>query len=178
MKAVAWTTLVIACCSAMVLADSWRYAAKLITTEQKFGDTRIVLEIDGRKHQGFPPHTMSIFDKDRLVAKYPNVGFDKIHASEDKQFFLAVSNGGIPGTAFIIFDREGNLIREMKHRFMPDAIYISRSVTLIRAWYDEEKPDVRFDVQNGHLVGLSIRGKQRFDLLKRDLGFEGDGAER
>ncbi|HEV2296835.1 MAG TPA: hypothetical protein VGR35_23545 [Tepidisphaeraceae bacterium] len=146
----------------------------------EFGESKLVLEIDGTKSQHYPPHTLSVYVGDELLAKYKNVGFDKVYASKDNKFFVGVSNGGIPGTAFVVFDAEGNLLREEKHRFLPRALYTSQSVTVIRVWYDRENPNVEFDVRDGRLLAVFIRGSnnQRYNLLERDLGFREVPAER
>jgi hypothetical protein len=167
-------------CAAAVLADSWMFPKKLIKNEHTFGDSKIVLEVDGTKDQGFPPHTLSIFTGDQLLAKYKNVGFEKVYSSMDNRFFVGVSNRGIPGTAFVVFDADGNLLREEKHRFLPYELYTSQSVTLVREWYDEKNPDVEFDVRDGRLAAVFIRGsnKQKYNLLERDLGFREVPADR
>lgn len=133
-----------------------------------------------RKDWGYPPHTLSIYAGDELLAKYKNVGFEKVYASKDNMFFVGVSNSGIPGTAFVIFDAQGNLLRELKHPFLPHAMYTSRSVTIMRVWYDGEDPEVEFNVRDGHLIGISIRGSnnQKYDLLEPDLGFREAAPKR
>ena len=161
------------CCAATARADSWVFPKELIRKEFKFGGSRLVLEVDGTKDRGSPPHTLSIHAGDQLLARYRNVAFDRVYASKDNKFFLGVSNGGIPGTAFVVLDAEGNLLREEKHRFLPHALYTSQSVTLVRVWFDEKDPGVEFDVRAGRLAAVFIRGSngQRYNLLERDLGF-------
>jgi len=68
------------------------------------------------------------------MAQYKNVGFEEVFASPDNEYFLGVSNSGIPGTAFVIFNKKGNLIREEKHGFMAMSIYTEMSITLHRTW--------------------------------------------
>ena len=153
-------------------ADSWLFPATLTEKAFAFGKTKVVLEVDGREDQSFPPHAVSIYVDGALRAKYRGVGFEQVHPSADKKYFVGLSNGGIPGTAFVVFDAAGNLIREQKHDFMPDAVYTSRSVTVIREWFDDERPGVEFNAANGRLVGVIVRGSngKRYDLLKADLG--------
>jgi hypothetical protein len=80
----------------------------------------------------------------------------------------------IPGTAFVIFDASGNVIREMKHQFLPRRVHTKSSVTVVREWFDEANPDVQFKMSDGALDAVLIRGSnsQRYDLLERDLGFK------
>lgn len=172
MKIAACASLVFFC-SVTALADSWAFPKKLMKKEFEFGESKIVVEIDGRKSQGFPPHTLYIYAKGQLQAQYKNVAFDKVYTSEDNQFFVGASNTGIPGTAFVVFDAKGNLLREVKHRFVPPGMYTSQSITLIRRWFDEADPNVQFLIRDDRLVGVSIRGsnKQTYDLLKPDFGF-------
>ena len=157
-----------------ILADSWAYPPEVKIKSFEFGKSKLVLEIDGTRDQSFPPHTLLIFLDDQLMAKYRNVGFTDVYASDDKRYFVGLSNSGIPGTAFVIFDAEGNLIREEKHRFLPRGIHTEMSVTVLRAWYDEKKPTAEFVMDNGRLMGVLVQGSngQRYDLLKGDLGFK------
>jgi hypothetical protein len=180
MKYAMYAVLVLAGCVATVQADSWSFPKKLIKKEFEFGDTKLVLEIDGTKNQGYPPHTLSIYSGDELVAKCQNIGFEKIYASDDNKFFVGVSNSGIPGTAFVIFDADGKLLREEKHRFLPRELYTARSITLVRAWFDEENPDVKFEVSEGRLSAVFIRGsnKQKYNLMEPDIGFREEPRAR
>lgn len=172
MKRIALTLAAFSWFTSFTFGDSWFFAPKKVTKNSKFGDSKIVLEIDGTKDQQFPPHTLSIYRHGELVAKYPNVGFDQIFASPDNRFFVGLSNSGIPGTAFVVFDANGNLLREEKHRFLPAAIYTRRSLTIDRTWFDSDNPEVEFDVHEGHLRGIDVRGsgKRKFGLLEWDLG--------
>jgi hypothetical protein len=56
--------------------------------------------------------------------------------------------------------------------FLPPGLYTERSFAIIKHWYDEKNPEVQFDVTDGRLVSVFIRGsnKQKYDLLKTDLG--------
>jgi hypothetical protein len=174
MKRFAMVLAVIAADMGSATADSWSYSPTLQSTSYEFGNSRFVLEIDGRKDQAFPPHTLSIYLRGKLVAKYQNVAFDKIYASKDNRFFVGLSNGGIPGTAFVLFDSQGKLIREVKHRFLPKGIHTDGSVTLSRIWFNEKEPAVEFKAEGDYLEGVFVRGSsgQRYNLLEPDLGFD------
>src|SRR5688572_26743637 len=105
---------VLVCCPSTG-ADVWApFPDELITKRFKFGDTVIVREIDGTKGGTAPPHYVTIYAGDTLVARYKNVGFEHLYASKDKRFFVGLSNTGLTKTAFVVFDREGHLIREVK----------------------------------------------------------------
>lgn len=158
-------------CSAAALADRWAFPEKLVRTEHVFGETKIVLEVDGTKSHLYPPHTLSIYAGDELLARYKNVGFEKVFASSDNRFFVGLSNDGIPGTAFVVFDAAGNLLREVKHPFLPAGMYTQQSITRLRQWYDDKDPGVEFDTSNGVLHAVLVRGsnRQKYSLLERDL---------
>ena len=165
---------VLLCVCGAARADSWSYAREVTNTTHEFGKSRIVLEVDATRNQSYPDHTLFIYLGGQLMAKYRNVGFDQIHASNDNEYFVGLSNSGIPGTAFVIFDARGNLIREQRHRFMPMGIYTTMSVTLRRVWLDLEKPEVEFKADKDRLLSLLVLGsnKQRYDLLRPDLGYD------
>jgi len=155
---------------ALSYADSWSFEAKVTEKAYEFGDSKIVLKVDATQDQSWPAHTLSIYLGDELMARYKNVGFEQIFASPDNKYFLGVSNSGIPGTAFVIFDREGNLIREEKHNYMAMTIYTEISVTLGRKWYDPKNPGVEFVTDGRRLGKVLIRShtNKTYNLLYRD----------
>lgn len=154
------------------LADKWSYPAEVAKETFEFGKSKFILEVDGKRDQYLPPHTLSIYLNDELVARYRNIGFAKVYASEGNRYFVGLSNRGIPGTAFVIFDAEGNLIREEKHRFLPPGVHTSMSVTLVREWFNDKEPAVEFKMDGDRLTAVFVQGSngQRYDLLKADLG--------
>jgi len=180
MKHLTCAFLVLSWLAATASADSWIFPKKLVTKNSEFGESKLVLEIDGTKDQAFPPHTLSVYGGGQLLAKYRNVGFHKVYASKDNKYFVGLSNSAIPGTAFVVFDAAGNLLREEKHDFLPHAMYTFRSITVLRVWFHEKNPDVEFDVQDGRLVGVFVRGSnnQKYNLLQRDLDFREVGVDR
>lgn len=171
MKYAIYALLLLVFAVTSVSGDSWEFKKELIRTEFKLGASKLVTEIDGTKDQFFPPHSLYIYKGEQLLAKYNNVGFDHVYASKDNKYFAGVSNFGIPGTAFIVFDADGNLLRELKHSYLRKDVYTSRSPTITRTWIDEESPDIEFVLQNNRLEAVLIRGsnKQKYDLLKEDL---------
>ena len=161
--------------SSKSLEDSWIYPAEVTKDTQRFGKSTITLEVDATQNQSFPEHTLRIELDGKLKAQYRNVGYKILFASKDNRYFVGLSNHGIPGTAFIIFDADGNLIREEKHRFRDYRIYTSQSVTIIRTWYNEESPEVEFKIaDDNRLIAVHVRGSngRMFDLMKPDLGFQ------
>jgi hypothetical protein len=162
---------VIALATALVFADSWGFEAKLDEKTHEYGQSRIVLATDTRENQQYPEYSLSIYLADELMARYRGVAFDQIFASDDHTYFVGLSNHGLTGTAFVIFDRKGNLIREMKHRFMDPKFYTSRSVTVIREWYNDKNPAVQFQIEKNRLRQVTVNGSAgtRYNLLDRTL---------
>lgn len=171
-RAIIALTLIL-CLGSLSTADSINFAKALTERSFEFGKTKVIATVDGRREEGYPLHTLTIYLDGAVVAKYPNVGFEQIHASEDQQYFVGLSNTNLTGgTAFVVFDAEGKLYREEKHRFMPPLMYTLRSAGLIaEVWFDEEKPNVTFD---GSLRSVWVRGSngRTYDLLKRDFGVD------
>jgi hypothetical protein len=139
-------------------ADSWRFEPEEKQRVETFGATKVVLTTDARKDRQYPDFVLSIYAKDKLLAKYRGVAFQQIFASPDGSRFVGLSNQGLPGTAVVVFDNKGNLLLEVKHRFAAFD-YCDESVTLIRKWYDEDKPDVQFipDEKLGGYKGITVR---------------------
>lgn len=128
---------------AIVYADSWLFEKKSTDRSFEFGDSKIVLTIDARKDQKRPTHILRIFKGGQLMAQYRNVGFEHLFASRDNLSFVGLSNDGLPGTAIVIFDDEGNLNLEIKHDF-GNFYYCDKSITRTRVWYNDENPAVEF----------------------------------
>lgn len=157
--------------SVHAFADSWRYQPKKIEQEDKFGEVRIVKSVDGRKDQKYPDFAVTIYQLGKMVALYKGVSYQKLFASPDNDLFVGLSNDGIPGTAVIIFDKSGNLRLEAKHgiaRFQ----YCEESITLVRKWFDEDRPEVSFVQDNeGRLKTITLRDCKgnTVDLMKTIL---------
>lgn len=140
-------------------ADSWQYDAAEENRSETFGDTRIVQTTDARANQQFPEFVLSVYYKDELRAKYRGVGVEKIFPSPDNTRFLGLSNRGLPGTAIVLFDNEGRLLLEVKHG-LAAFDYCAESITLVRRWFDEDKPDVKFvpNPKSGGYKAITLRG--------------------
>jgi len=150
-------------------ADSWKYDPVEKSNVETYGDIKIIRTTDARKDRQYPDFLLSIYFKDELLAKYKGVAFQKLFASPDNSRFVGLSNHGLPGTAVVVFDDKGNLLLEAKHG-LAAFDYCDESVTLVRRWYDEDKPDVQFvpDEKYGGYKNITVRdckGKTE-DLLK------------
>lgn len=124
-------------------ADSWSFPATIKTQPETHGDITIRRILDARKNQKYPKYSIEITRGDQLLARIPGVYFQQLFPAPDGSFFVGLSNEGLPGTAVIIFDREGRLELEVKHG-MAEFDYCRRSTTLAREWFDAEKPKVTF----------------------------------
>jgi hypothetical protein len=159
--------------AAIILADTWSFPicisddGTVVKEPPKiytFGDTRIELECDTTKSGNYLEFLLRIYDSNNLMAMYRNVAFEDIYASEDNSFFVGLSNCGIPGTAFVVFDKNGRLLREVKHQFLHasysdyDRVYSNQSVTLVREWYDKNNVDIQFQIDQGRLEDVVLKG--------------------
>ena len=126
-----------------VLGDKWSFPPEKVNQEYIFDKTKIILTRDSTENQTFPDFVLSIYFENNLMAQYRNVGFEEIVASDDNKIFVGLSNSGIPGTAYVVFDYKGRLLRETKHQYS-NFEYCKKSITIVRDWYNKENPDVKF----------------------------------
>lgn len=129
--------------SAFASADSWRYPATITSKPETFGDVTIRRIVDARKDQQSPAFAVEVSRGKELLARFPGVYFEQLFPAPDGSFFVALSNDGLPGTAVLVFDREGNLRLEAKHD-VAFFDYCGYSVTRQRLWFDAENPGVKF----------------------------------
>jgi hypothetical protein len=138
-------------------ADTWFLKPEVRDSESVFSDVRVVLHYDSTKNPAIPEYSLRIIVKDRLVAEHKGVGFKQVFASPDKAYFLGTSNSGLTRDAYVVFSRDGKILKRQSHN-SKDVKYGMTSVTLIRQWYDDKKPDVKFEVNNGILKDITING--------------------
>lgn len=132
---------------ALAHADSWLFPATIESEVEVHGDTSVRRTLDAREKQKFPDYSIEVSRGNELLARVPGVYFEKLFPAPDGSFFVGLSNSGLPGTAVIIFDREGRLYLEVKHG-PAEFDYCERSITLDRTWFDAARPDVRFTRDN------------------------------
>lgn len=158
---------VLACSSSF--ADSWALKPEVKDTPYVFGDTRIILHYDSTQNRQYPKYKMSVYLKGKLVGEHDDIGFEQVYASPGNAYFLGVSNRGLIRQAYVIFDRNGQILRIQPHD-PREVHYCSLSVTLIREWYNKDEPDVRFIVVDGKLkdVRISACDGTRVSLLIRE----------
>ncbi|WP_416757456.1 hypothetical protein ACNI65_14310 [Roseateles sp. So40a] len=150
------TTAALALAASVAHADSWKFPATTTDRTFDFDATRIVLTTDARKSQRMPDFQMRVLLAGREQARFPGVSVDQIFASPDKKVFLGLSNQGLPGTAVILFSNTGRIILLANHG-LAEFDYCSKSVTLARDWYDQLKPEIRWDLDNEKNPGIYLR---------------------
>jgi hypothetical protein len=130
----------------------------LLPSEKKhvYGDTSIIMRVN-------PSETdfeisISIFYKEKFKAKFEGVSFERIYPSPKNDYFLGLSNSGIPGTAFVLFNKYGELLREVKHDFLDFIPYCHESIVCDRTWYNDMEPDVEYVFENERLKKVLITG--------------------
>ena len=149
-------------------ADSWQYEAKIETQEFSFGPIRIVQKLDATQNQTYPDFLLTIYNVGSEVGRYPGLAFRTFYASPDNHIFVGLSNGGIPGSAVIVFDSSGVISVLAKHG-VAQFDYCDTSVSIIRTWYDKDNPDVEFKLDgNPSEQGIYLRSCRgtRIELLK------------
>jgi hypothetical protein len=140
------------------IADSWKFDPVEKSRTETYGNIRIVQTVDGRENVRYPDFILSIHSGDQLLARYKGVRYQQLFAAPDHSLFVGLSNNGLPGTAVVVFDNRGNLLLEVKHGAAAFD-YCDKSMTLVRRWYDDEKPDVQFipDKEYGGYKAITVR---------------------
>jgi hypothetical protein len=149
-------------------ADSWSYPRKVQRAKFVFGSTRVALTMNARKNSKYPDFLLEIFKDGKQVARVPGVHFEKLFASKDRLVFVGLSNRGIPGTAAVVFTHDGVITLLAQHG-LAEFDYCSKSITLERVWFDEENPEVRFQMGDQEPTpGIFLRScsGQEIELIK------------
>jgi len=137
-------------------ADSWNFPATVESDVEVHGDVSVRRTLDARKNQKYPDYRIEVLRGGELLARIPGVYFERLFTAPDDSLFVGLSNDGLPGTAVIIFDKEGRLFAHVKHG-AAEFDYCNRSVTLRREWFDFDNPDVRFDKDQWGTYGITLR---------------------
>lgn len=142
------------------LADTWSFTS----SEREFKllqGIRVVVTTDASKSTQRPEFHLKIYDGQKLLAHYPGLGFEHITGSPDGKVFVGLSNQGIPGTAAVVFTRNGNL-RLLAIHGLAEFDYCEKTVTVVRRWYDDKNPNVRFDgpTETGGVTVRDCKGQQ------------------
>lgn len=152
--------------TSIAIADSWDYKPVKEDVVYEFGSVRVVLTTDATKDRKWPEFTIRVMRNGTMQAQYRGLAFERLYASPDRSVFVGLSNRGIPGTAIMVFGPSGDL-RLLVNHGLAEFEYCSKSVTLARRWFDDEKPDIKFDDKESKPSGISLRDCRgnRVDLL-------------
>jgi len=148
-------------------ADTWQFPKELTTDEYAFGDVKIIRSRDARRDDQYPDWAIHIYRAGELRALYRGVSFEVLAASDDNRVFVGISNRGLPDTAIILFDSDGNL-RAIRRHTPAKFDYCQESITIVREWYDAAQPDIRFEYdEKGEFRTISVRScrGERLDLV-------------
>lgn len=138
------------------VADDWMYRPERTEKSFEFGRLRINSSIDARENQHHPEFVVEVKNGRKIIGLFPNVHFESLHPSPDHEYFLGLSNSGIPGTAFVLFDARGHLIWETKHNHEQFS-YCRMSVSLTREWVAVEGQKVEFLIADaGYLQDVTV----------------------
>lgn len=139
-------------------------------SEYKFDNIKIVqtIELDSSQLPYGRKFILDFYIDNKLEAKYLNINVQAIFRSPDKNYFVGLSNDGMPGTAYVVFDKRGNLLREIKHECLDFVDYCTYSITINRTWVNLKKPDLK--VLKGSLgVIIQVTGcnGRKYNLLNK-----------
>jgi hypothetical protein len=135
----------LALCAA-VRADSWAYHDNVKVW--RFSKGFKVEAVTDARRDGSARHYVKIVNGSNVLAIFNGVGFETLVESPDQKVYVGLSNYGLPGTAAIVFGRDGNLILYAQH-WGTHFAYCSASVTIERLWFSRANPDVQFDADGG-----------------------------
>jgi hypothetical protein len=124
----------------------------------RFGSTVIRQTYDSRRDPGSPEITLQLYVGDQLKVQLNHAAFSQYFSSPDNELIVGLSNSGWPGSAAIVFDKDGRILLWSDHlsaRFD----YCFETSTFGREWYDAKDPQVRFPA--GHaftrIYGITLK---------------------
>ena len=134
-----------------------------------YNNLRIILNYNTIRRNR-PRYILCFFKGDTLVNHYDGVGFRELFLSSDAQYFLGTSNDGCTKHAFVVFDRQGNIIKSIKHG-NSNLEYRLQSASFVQEWYNEKEPEVEFCVENGKLIDIKINSSRLMRFGEQPKGF-------
>jgi hypothetical protein len=125
-------------------ADSWVFPKGKTVESFSFGDISVDRVVDARKNRRYPDFYINVRKGNKLISSIKGASFSNIYASEKNEYFLALSNDGLPGSAIVVFSANGSVLMHLTHGMLsPD--YCQMSVSRARVWYDADHPEVTFE---------------------------------
>lgn len=124
----------------------------------RFGNTVIRQTYDSRREPGSPDITFQVYVGDQLKVQLKDAEFDQFFPSPDNDLFVGLSNGGWPGSAVIVFDKEGHIFLLSDH-LTAQFDYCFKTSTFARQWYDQKDPQVHFPAGHAYtrIYGITLK---------------------
>ena len=163
-------TILLLFISSVSFADDIDFPKERTETVKELGNLKIHEIYDGTKEK-WPYHFLIVKKNDEVILNLREAKYEKYFASKDNRYFVGLSNIGIPASAFIIFDSNGKILKQVAHDFS-NLPYIAPSITIGRGWFDSTKPEVKFEFKNQRLISIKVKtleGKM-LEILARDTG--------
>jgi hypothetical protein len=92
---------------------------------------------------------------------------DFIAASDDGRYIVGLSNRGSENASWIRTS-DGRLLKRKTHAVGRNnwvgLHYCSETVSNVREWFDEKQPNVRFQIESGKLMQVTVRSCDGKDL--------------
>src|SRR6266849_2722232 len=114
--------------ASIAIADSWSYKPIKQDRTDEFGPIKVVLTTDATKNRQWPEFTVQVLRDGLMQAQYRGIAFERLYAAPDRSVFVGLSNGGIPGTAIVVFGPAGELRLLVDHG-VAEFDYCEKSVT-------------------------------------------------
>jgi hypothetical protein len=134
-------------------ADSWTWKDNIQTWRFTHGFRVDVItdKISRDKAKQY----MKIVKGSNVVTTLNGVGFQTLAASPKENLFVGLSNGGMPGTAAVVFDAEGRLLLYVTHGTAQFEYCDESIMGVIRVWHGSEAKDIQFENEDG-VGGISL----------------------
>jgi hypothetical protein len=137
-------------------ADTWHLTPEVKEITNTFGNVQAVLHYDSTRNRSYPEYALKIYRDGKLLGEHKGVAYKQVFADSENRYFVGVSNSGLTKTAYVVFDRDGRILRHQPHG--APVKYCRMSVSVMREWFDEKKPEPEFKVDGGKLKEVSVRG--------------------
>ncbi len=146
------TALLILAFATPSLAEmTWHKKTDVIETKTsssslEFGEVKVTMDVTYSTSPLIKPeYILSMFKGDELLAKIPGVGVQVLKGSVDNSVIVGLSNSTVPGTAFVILNNKGELLREVKHISVA-MDYCAYNKELKQAiWFNPKAPKIEFE---------------------------------
>lgn len=151
-----------------LFSDEWLFHPG--KSEYIFDNIKIIQTVEVKSQTPYPNFILDFYVDNKLQAKYRNINVQSIFRSPDKNYFVGLSNSGVPGTAYVVFDKRGNLLREVKHDYLDFVEYCNYSITINRKWINVKKPELKiFKGSMGVVIQVTGCNGKKYNLLNKGI---------